>query len=116
MGFFHLKCIGTSFEDSKCCGTCSEGKVDITPGGDNEEITYPKLEGLSELLQMKGLKVCHQNIRLLLPKIDEVRALIGSHKGIGILGVTESHLSKDISDSEIRLQGYKVYRKDRQCN
>ena len=116
MGFFHLKCIGTSFEDSKCCGTCSEGKVDITPGGDNEEITYPKLEGLSELLQMKGLKVCHQNIRSLLPKIDEVRALIGSHKGIGILGVTESHLSKDISDSEIRLQGYKVYRKDRQCN
>ena len=46
-------------------------------------------------------KVCHQNIRSLLPKIDQVRALLESHKGISILGVTESHLSNNVSDTEL---------------
>ena len=68
------------------------------------------------MLLSKGLKVCHQNIRSLLPKIDQVRALLESHKGISIFGVTESHLSNNISDTEITINGYKLYRKDPQSN
>ena len=68
------------------------------------------------MLLSKGLKVCHQNIRSLLPKIDQVRALLESHKGISILGVTESHLSNNVSDTEITTDSYKIYRKDRQSN
>ena len=29
-GLFHLKCIGISFEDSKCCKSCSEGELVVT--------------------------------------------------------------------------------------
>ena len=68
------------------------------------------------MLLSKGLKVCHQSIRSLLAKIDQVRALLESHKGISILGVTESHLSNNISDTEITIDGYKLYRKDPQSN
>ena len=81
---------------------------------ESENTAYPILISLSELLLSKGLKVCHQNIRSLLPKIDQVGALLESHKGISILGVTESHLSKNFSDTEIMTDGYKLYRKDRQ--
>ena len=83
---------------------------------ESENTAYPKLNSLSELLLSKGLKVCHQNIRSLLPKIDQVRALLESHKGISILGITESHLSNNVSDTEITIDGYKLYRKDRQSN
>ena len=116
-GLFHLKCIRISFEDSKCCKSCSEGEVVVTEQvSESENTAYPKLKSLSELLLSKGLKVCHQNIRSLLPKIDQVRALLESHKGISILGVTESHLSNNVSDTEITIDGYKLYRKDRQSN
>ena len=116
-GLFHLKCIGISFEDSKCCKSCSKGEVMVAEQvSESENTAYPKLKSLSELLLSKGLKVCHQKIRSLLPKIDQVRALLESHKGISILGVTESHLSNNISDTEITIDGYKLYRKDRQSN
>ena len=116
-GLFHLKCIRISFEDSKCCKSCSEGEVVVNEQvSESENTAYPKLKSLSELLLSKGLKVCHQNIRSLLPKIDQVRALLEPHKGINILGVTESHLSNNVSDTEITIDGYKLYRKDRQSN
>ena len=35
------------------------------------------------------------------------------HKGISILGITESHLSNNVCDTEIAIDGYKLYRKDR---
>ena len=113
-GLFHLKCIGISFEDSKCYKSCSEGEVLVTEHvSESENTAYPKLKSLSELLLSKGLKVCHQNIRSLLPKIGQVRALLESHKEISILGVTESRLSNNVSDTEITIDGYKLYRKDR---
>ena len=73
-GLFHLKCIGISFEDSKCCDSCSVGGVmDAEEVTERDNTAYPKLKSLSELLLSKGLKVCHQNIRSLLPKMDQVR-------------------------------------------
>ena len=85
---------------------------------ESENTAYPKLKSLSELLLSKGLKVRHQNIRSLVPKTDQGRAFLESHKGISILGLTESHLSNNVSDTEyeITIDGYKLYRKDRQSN
>ena len=50
----------------------------------------------------------------MLPKIDQVHVLLESHKGISILGITESHLSNNVCDTEIAIDGYKLYRRDRQ--
>ena len=113
-GLFHLKCIGISFEDNECCDSCSVGGVIDAKDTESENTAYPKLKRLSELLLSKGLKVCHQNIRSLPPKIDQVRVLLESHKGISILGITESHPSNNVCDTEIVIDGYKLYRKDRQ--
>lgn len=88
--------------------------IDAEEVTESENTAYPKLKSLSELSLSKGLKVCHQNIRSLLPKIDQVRVLLESHKGISILGITESHLSNNVCDTEIAIDGYKLYRKDRQ--
>ena len=114
-GLFRLKCMGISFEDSKCCDSCTVGGViDAEEFTESENTAQPKLKSLSELLLSKGLKVCHQNIQSLLPKIDQVRVSLESHKGISILGITESHLSNNVCDTEIAIDGYKLYRKDRQ--
>ena len=50
-------------------------------------------------------------------RVDQVRALLQqSHTEISILGITEGHLSNNVSDTEISIDGYKLFRKDRQNN
>ena len=40
-GLFHLKCIGISFEDSKCCKNCSEGEVMVAEQVSESENSIP---------------------------------------------------------------------------
>ena len=54
----------------------------------------------------------HLNLRSLLPKIDEIRNFM-SVSNFDIFAVSESWLNDTIIDSEIAIEGYQVYRKDR---
>jgi len=63
-------------------------------------------------LNCKGLKICHLNIRSLLPKIDEVKMLI-KESNIDVLAISETWLSNIIPDSFVNIKGYNLYRKDR---
>ena len=58
------------------------------------------------------LTLGHLNIRSLLPKIDEVRDLMAT-SNFDIFAVCESWLNDTVLDSEIAIEGYQVYRKDR---
>ena len=51
----------------------------------------------------------------LLPKVDEIRLLLLRYKDIDFFSITETHLSSHISDDEIGLQGYTIYRLDCQA-
>ena len=59
-----------------------------------------------------GLVIANLNINSLIKHIDEVRIFLAQH-ALDILAIRESKLDNLISDSEIRITGYTVYRKDR---
>ncbi|XP_078616267.1 uncharacterized protein LOC144884689 [Branchiostoma floridae x Branchiostoma japonicum] len=58
------------------------------------------------------LTMVHLNARSILPKIEELRFLASTMQ-FSILCVTETWLSSEIVDRDIELEGYQVYRKDR---
>ena len=61
---------------------------------------------------MKGLKFGHLNVNGLVGKISEIRYLLRETK-FDILGVTESHLDKDVMNEDIFVDSYKIARSDR---
>ena len=107
-GIFHLKCIGSSYESNNCCGNCYQ-REETSIDSEGDKISYKCMEGLAELLKIKGLKICHQNICSLLPKIDEVKAFLCSNKSFNILGMSEIHLFENANDSEMIIPGYKLH-------
>ena len=61
---------------------------------------------------IKGLKIIHINIRSLKSKIDLLRPWVELHKP-NIITVSETWLSDKISNNEIKLTNYVLYRADR---
>eukprot|EP00794_Sanderia_malayensis_P020942 gene20942-22995_t len=61
---------------------------------------------------MSGLKMLHININGLLGKLDFVK-IIAERTKFDVLSVNETKIAEDIEDEDISLQGYKVFRKDR---
>ena len=62
--------------------------------------------------KQKGLNVVHLNIRSVIYKIDQIRMMISQAK-IDVLCLSESWLNPNITDSELSIEGYKRFRKDR---
>ena len=60
----------------------------------------------------KGLRTSHINVCSLLGKIDEIRLIVLS-SDIDIFGISETHLNETIDDSEIKIPGYEIERRDR---
>ena len=61
----------------------------------------------------KGLHFCNLNIRYLVPKLDELRLAMATERCPDILGVCETFLEPNISDSQVIIDGYSILRKDR---
>ncbi len=62
--------------------------------------------------ETKGLKIIHVNIRSLAPKIDLLRVWVDLHKP-NIITLSETWLNNNISDNEINLTNYVLYRSER---
>lgn len=63
-------------------------------------------------LHRKGLKLAHLNIRSLRNKVTDITDIL--LKGnLHILGITETLLDSTFEDSSLHIQGYSIYRKDR---
>ena len=60
----------------------------------------------------RGLKIAHINIQSLRFKTDYLHIFIHSNN-TDVLCITESWLTHDIDDNEIKIEGYNLYRKDR---
>lgn len=58
------------------------------------------------------LKVDFLNIRSLLPSIQELRTLIVEHR-FDIFLIAETWLHEGISDDLIKIEGFRLYRRDR---
>ena len=60
---------------------------------------------LVNVIGKRGLKLGHININGLLNKISQVKALL-SQSNFAVLAITETHLSDNVDDGEIKIQGY----------
>ena len=60
----------------------------------------------------RGLRIAHLNINRLLNKLDGIRDLLSDYN-LDILALSETWLTRDISDDEINISGYSVVCKDR---
>ena len=59
-----------------------------------------------------AFRVGHINIRSLRNKVSEVSDIVSRYQ-LQILAVSETWLSKDISDDEVSIQGFRLFRTDR---
>ena len=64
------------------------------------------------LENLKGFRIAHLNITSLPKYIDKLRLYLIS-KPVDILGINETRLDNSIDDAEVHIQGYNLYRKDR---
>lgn len=62
--------------------------------------------------KIKGLKIIHLNIRSLVRKIDLLRVWVDLNKP-DIITLSETWLNSSVSDNEINLSNYVIYRYDR---
>jgi hypothetical protein len=60
----------------------------------------------------KGLTIGHLNVRSLKNKIDQIRLML-QDQPLDVFAVSETWLNTNISDSEVAIPNYKLYRKDR---
>ena len=65
----------------------------------------------SNNLPRKGTIIAHLNIRSLLPKIEEIHELL-LNSSIKVLSINETFLDSTISDSEVSIPNYHLYRND----
>lgn len=67
---------------------------------------------MSIKLPKKGLRVAHLNICSLRNKVAELCTIV-QENNIQIMAISETHLNDTIEDSEVNIQGYNVFRMDR---
>ena len=77
-----------------------------------EENELEVLKALKEDLNCKGLSIGHENVRRLCKHLNEVKILL-ENTPLDVLALTETHLNSNISDNELRIDGYSIKRKDR---
>lgn len=83
------------------------GNVQPNPGPCLQCVLTP-----AEFKSMPGLKIVHLNVRSLLPKMDMVRIWIESTDA-DIVIISETWLTKSITNEDINVHGYNVFRSDR---
>ena len=110
---FHLKCLDANFESGSTCHFCSvpssaEQQLD---GSLNDSFAVPATSDAT--LKLRGLKFIHQNIRRLRKKLNELRVFITQSPRIHIIALTETWLNSSISDAEVSLPGFTLFRRDR---
>lgn len=67
---------------------------------------------MKEVGELKGLKLCHLNIRSLLPKWEEVKFIL-LDGAFEMVGLTETWLHEYIDDNLVTVPGFSLVRQDR---
>uniref|UniRef100_A0A1A8AW44 Uncharacterized protein n=1 Tax=Nothobranchius furzeri TaxID=105023 RepID=A0A1A8AW44_NOTFU len=83
------------------------GNVQPNPGPEPQCAKTP-----SDFKSLSGLKHIHLNVCSLLNKMDEVRIWVTS-TGADIVIISETWLTKSVTNEDINIDGFNVYRMDR---
>lgn len=106
---FHVKCVDISdVEKSKnwFCKSCFLKTC-------NDELPFSDCFIDLNCKLQKGLKIAHINIQSVINKVDYINILLHNNC-IDVLCLTETWLTDDIDDAELNINGYSIYRLDRQ--
>ena len=87
------------------------GDISLNPGPTPNSVS----QSFWKPFENKGLHFLHLNINSILPKLDELKTIAGNTKA-AIIGITESKVDNSISDSEVQIPGYCIFRCDRNRN
>lgn len=65
------------------------------------------------------ITVAHVNVRSLIPnnrnkKIDEIETILCNQRNCDVIGITETWLDKSVCDSQVEIDGFQIFRKDRE--
>lgn len=60
-----------------------------------------------------GLHIVHLNIHFIYPKLDEIKLIMSDQNNIDLFCICETFLDTTVSDQELVIDGYAVFRKDR---
>ena len=80
------------------------GDVSSNPG--------PQYHRLVDVARYRGLKIAHLNVRSLRNKLDLISFELVNKKLFDVLTFSETWLDESISDSEVKLDGYNMFRRD----
>ena len=86
------------------------GDVERNPGPPEQDSAAKR--GTKSASVKKTLKIVHLNARSILRHLDDVQCLVKSQRP-DILAISESWLGPSVSDAEVTLPGYTIYRLDR---
>ena len=78
----------------------------------NDELPFKETFIDFKCSMSKGFKIAHLNVCSLRHKVDHVRILLNEND-IDILCLTETWLDRNINDSDIKIDGYKISRLDK---
>ena len=59
------------------------------------------------------INIFYTNANGLANKLDELKIILSTSKDIDIICITETHLNSDIWDAEININGFSLYRNDK---
>ncbi len=93
--------------------TCSRTSTQLHHTPSNPSPTKKTPRPCINLLKSKrDLKIAHLNIWSLRRKVDQLRILLNDNP-FDIVGLSETYLTAKTDDSELHVDGYTLYRKDR---
>ena len=82
--------------------------------GDIETCPGPSDARLAELLNEKGMKIFHQNIRGLFQNMAKVSTFLHIHKNIHMFSLSETHIDRSIPTQIFEIPGYSFVNKNRE--
>ena len=56
---------------------------------------------------------CHLNIRSVVPRFDELQVIMERCSRGLVLGISETWLDDEVTDAELQMVGFRMYRRDR---
>ena len=84
----------------------------ITSNLQSEENNTEAYDGIKENIKGPGISAGHINIRSIVNNLNEIKLLL-QHTNFDLLALTETHLTDQIDDSEVYIDGYEIIRMDR---
>ena len=125
--WLHIKCLGMPMktygdlqvsDESWGCPSCYCSSLPfaecsrINSTLDSSSTSCSSASSGCTVVSSAGLKLYYCNCRSLLPKLDELKIMIQSEKP-DLLAFTETWLHPGIAESEVCLEGYHLFRHDR---